>query len=80
MGADGGFAIDGEKFAIAPHGLWATFDDCASEYGSNGIVVVGGFEGAEVEVADMNGLLWISSAAFAAFEIDEEGRCFVHKS
>src|SRR5688572_18856958 len=36
------------------------------------IVVVGGFEGAEVEFADMNRLLWVKATAFPAFQIAEK--------
>ena len=47
--------------------------------GPDCVVIVGGFQGAEVEIADVNGLFRIKAAALAAFEAGEVRRWFVHK-
>ena len=67
-----------------PHTMWRyrellPIDGLPREHRADGVVVVSGLQRAEIEVADVDGLLGIKAAALAAFEAGEVGRWFVHK-
>lgn len=68
MRAHGGFAGDGQQLAVTPHGLGARLDQLARERLLDALVIVGHFEGAEIEFADVGGGERIFPAAFAALE------------
>ena len=77
--ADGGLAINRQQLAVAPHALRARLDEIAREHRLDGVVVVRGLEGAEVEIADVDGLFRVEASALAALEVREVGRCvFLH--
>ena len=65
---DGRFARDGQQLAVTPHGLRARGDDVARERLLDAVVIVGNFERAEVEFADMRGFERVFATAFAALE------------
>jgi len=66
--ADGRFARDGQQLAVTPHGLRARGDDVARERLLDAVVIVGDFERAEVEFADVRGFKRVFATAFAALE------------
>ena len=70
--ADGGVAVDGEQFPVAPHAVRARFDQLARDGVLDEIVVVVGLERTEVELANVDGLLGVLASAFAALEIAEK--------
>src|SRR5207253_1015088 len=77
--ADGRLAVNRQQLAVAPHALRAGLDDFAGERGFDRAVVVRSLERAEIEIADMDGLLRVELAALAALEVREEGRSrFLH--
>ncbi len=70
--ADGGIAVDGQELAVAPHAVRARFDQLARNGVLDQVVVVVGLERTEVELADVDRLLGVLAAAFAALEIAEK--------
>ena len=73
LGADGRLPVDRQQLAVTPHRLGTGFDKLAGERPADGIVVVGGLERTEVELADMDRLLLVETPALAAFQIAEPG-------
>jgi hypothetical protein len=76
--ADGGFLRDGEEFAVTPHGAGALIDFSAGEAGFDFRVIVGDFERAEIEFADVGGREGVFAIALAAFECLHEPGVFIH--
>ncbi len=68
----GGFAIDREQFPVAPHIVGARFNDMPGNGMLDLVVVVIGFERAEIEFADVDGFLRVLTATLATLEITEK--------
>ena len=66
-------AIDGQEVRVAPQRLGAAGDRFARDRLLDAFVVVGDFEGAEAELADVRGGQGILAAALAAAERSSEG-------
>ena len=76
--ADSGLAIDRQQLAVAPHRLRTRGNDLAVNVLCNEIVVVGGFKGAEIKLADVNRFLGIKPTALPAFQVRKECLLFAH--
>src|SRR5690606_2909672 len=68
-------AIDGQQLAITPHRLRPRCNDIACQVRTDCVVIIGSFERSEIELADVNRLLFVSPSAFAAFEVTEVRAC-----
>ena len=69
-GADvnGVLSVDGKKVGVTPHRRRAGLDAFTGEVARECGVVVHDLQGAEAELADVRGLQFVFTAAFAAFE------------
>jgi hypothetical protein len=56
----------------------ARFDDLARQVAFDGAVIIRGLERPEIEVANVDGFLWVKTTALATFEIAEIRRRFLH--
>ena len=76
--SDGGLAIDWQQLAVAPHRLRTRGDDLAVDVLGNEVVVVSGFKGAKIKLADVDCLFWIKTPALPAFQVRKECLLFAH--
>jgi hypothetical protein len=72
LDSDRGVAIDRKQFPITPHAVGPRFDGFSADMLLDHLVVVRGFQGAEIELADVNGFFGIESTAFAALQITKK--------
>jgi len=71
--ANGGFAINRQKFPVSPHAFGSSGNGVFAETLSDGVVVIRTFQRTKVILADVNRLFGVTFAALAAFEGDEKG-------
>ena len=71
-------AIDRQQLAVTPHRLWTRCNDLAVDVLRDEIVVVVGFEGAEIKLANVDRLFWIKTPALPAFQVRKECLLFAH--
>ena len=69
---DGGVGVAGEEIAVAPEAGGAGADALAGDVAADGVVVVGDFDGAEAELADVARFEGVFAMTFAAAKVGGE--------